>query len=95
MCDEEKNQFIATRRATAATVAELLRTAERELAAFYTAVARGYGLEEAMRGAYDWIKQLETMNWPSDGAIPNWRNVSIAAANCLSSRVIAHLKAHD
>jgi hypothetical protein len=89
MSDEEKNPIIATRRASAALAADSLRTAERELAAFYTAVVQRYSLEEARRAAYDWIKQIETMSWSSDGAVPNWRNVSIAAANCLSSRVIA------
>jgi hypothetical protein len=88
MCDEEKNPIVATQQASAAPVADLLRTAERELSAFYTAVVRRYGPEEARRAAYDWIEEMETMDWPLDGAVPNWRRVSIAAANCLSSRVI-------
>jgi|SRR5580698_4781382 hypothetical protein len=88
MCDEEKNRIVPTRRAPAGFVADLLMTAETELAAFYTAVVRRYGPEEAMRAAYDWIEEMETMNWPSNAAGLNWRHVSIAAANCLSSRVI-------
>ena len=88
MCDEKKNSIVANQQAPAGPVAELLMTAERELAAFYTAVVRRYGPEEARRAAYDWIEEMETMDWPLDGAVPNWRRVSIAAANCLSSRVI-------
>ncbi len=87
MCDEKKNPMVATQQASAARVADLLRTAERELAAFYTAVVGRYGPEEARRAAYDWIEEMETMDWPLDGAVPNWRRVSITA-NCLSSRVI-------
>ena len=90
MCYEEKNPIVATQQASAGLVADLLRTAERELAAFYTAVVRRYGPEEARRAVYDWIKEVETMNWPSDGAAPNWRHVSIIAADCVASRVIEH-----
>jgi hypothetical protein len=88
MCDEERNPIVATQQAPAGIVADLLMTAERELAAFYMAVVRRYGPGEARRAAYDWIREMEIMNWPSDGAVPNWRRVSIAAANCVSSRVI-------
>ena len=87
MCDEEKNRIVATQQAPVELAANLLMTAERELAAFYTAVLRRYGPEEASRAAYDWIAEMETMNWPLDGAVPNWRHVSIMAADCLSSRV--------
>ena len=90
MCDEKKNPMVATRQASAGLVADLLRTAERELAAFYTAVVGRYGPEEARRAAYDWIEEMETMDWPLDGAVPNWRRVSIAAANCLALRIIDH-----
>ena len=88
MRDEEKNPMVATRQAHAGFVANLLKTAERELAAFYTAVAGRYGAEEARRAANDWIKEMQTMDWPLDGVVPNWRLVSIVAANCLASRVI-------
>ena len=88
MCDEKKNPMVATRQASAGLVADLLRTAERELAAFYTEVVGRYGPEEARRAAYDWIEQMEMMDWPVARAVPNWRRVSIVAANCLASRVI-------
>ena len=88
MCDEEKNPIVATQQASAAPVADLLRTAERELSAFYTAVVRRYGPGEAKRAAYDWIEEMETMDWPLDGVVPNWRRVSIGAADCVAPRVI-------
>jgi hypothetical protein len=88
MYEKENIPIVTTRQASDALVADLLRTAERELAAFYTAALRRYGPEEARRAAYDWIEEMEIMNWPSDGAVPNWRDASIVAANCLSSRVI-------
>jgi hypothetical protein len=90
MCDEKRNPMVATQQASAARVADLLRTAERELAAFYMAVVGRYGPEEARRAAYDWIEEMETMDWPADWALPNWRRLSIAAANCLALRIIDH-----
>ena len=90
MRDEKKNPMVATQQASAARVADLLRTAERELAALCTAVAGRYGPEEARRAAYDWIEEMETMDWPLVGAVPNWRRVSIIAADCLALRIIDH-----
>lgn len=68
MCDEEKSPSVATQNAPAGLVADLLLTADRELVAFYTSVVRRCGPEEARRAAYDWIKEMETMNWLSDAA---------------------------
>jgi len=90
MYDEEKKPIVATRQAPAGLVADLLMTAERELAAFYTAVGRRYGPVEARRAAYDWIEGMETMDWPLDETVPNWRHVSIITADCVASRVIEH-----
>jgi hypothetical protein len=88
MCDKEAGLVVATQQVPAGLVADLLMTAERELAAFYTAVVRRYGLEEARRAVCDWIKEMETIDWPADEAVPNWRHISIVAADCLSSRVV-------
>jgi hypothetical protein len=71
-------------------VAEFVMTAESELAAFYEAVFRQYGLKEARKSAQDWIEELETMDWSTDWALPNWRHVTIIAANCLALRIIDH-----
>ena len=90
MCDGKKNPMVATPQASAARVADLLRTAERELAAVYAAVVGRYGPEEARRAAYDWIEEMETMYWPAEWALPNWRDVTIAAADSLALRVIDH-----
>jgi hypothetical protein len=91
MCEKENIPIVAVRQASAALAPDLLKTAERELSAFYTAILRRYGPEEARRAACDWIEKIETMEWPLDGVIPNWRHVSIAAADCMASRVISRL----
>jgi hypothetical protein len=90
MCDEKQNPMVATQQASAARVVDLLGTAERELAAFYAAVVGRYGPEEARRAAYGWIEEMETMDWPADWALPNWRHVTIAAADCLALGIIDH-----
>jgi hypothetical protein len=51
-------------------------TAERELAALYEAVCRKYGPKEGKKAAQDWIEELETMAWPVDGGLPDWRRVT-------------------
>ena len=90
MYEKENIPIVATRQASDALIADLLRTAEKELSAFYTATLRRYGPEEARKAAHDWIEEVETMDWPAEGTIPNWRHVSIVAADCLASRVIGH-----
>jgi hypothetical protein len=47
-----------------------------------------YSLKEAKNAAQDWIDELGTMDWPADWALPNWRHVTIAAADCLALRII-------
>ena len=91
MGDERISSFVHAQRAPVERVAELMTTAERELVAFYEAVFRQYGLREARMATQDWIEELETMDWPDDcGALPNWRLVTIAAADCLAFRIIDH-----
>jgi hypothetical protein len=87
MCDKEANSIFHAGRYSR-TVAELMMTAERELAAFYATVFRRYGPKEARMAAWDWIEELETMDWPVDGAPPHWRHMTIVAADCLASRII-------
>jgi hypothetical protein len=88
MRDKETNSIAETQQASAGMIADLLLTAERELASFYGAIERRYGPEEARKAAHDWIDEVETMDWPEDGILPNWRRVTIVAADCLASRVI-------
>jgi hypothetical protein len=67
-----------------------MMTAEKELVAFYQAVFRRYGLEEGRKAAEDWIEEFKAMDWPADCALPNWRHVTIAAADCLAFRIMDH-----
>jgi len=90
MCDKKTSSIVHTQQAPVERVSELMTTAETELAAFYEAVFRRYGLKEAKKSAQDWIKELETMDWPADGVLPNWHQVTIAAADCLAFRIIDH-----
>jgi hypothetical protein len=88
MWDKEANSIFHARQVPAELVAELVMTAERELAAFYEAVFGRYGPKEARKAAQDWIKALETMDWPVDEMLPDWRRVTIISADCLASRII-------
>ena len=90
MCDKTNRWIVHAQQAPVERVAEFMTTAERELVAFYHAVFRRYGLKEARMAAQDWIEELETMDWPADRALPNWRHVTIAAADCLAHRIIDH-----
>jgi hypothetical protein len=90
MCDKKISSIVHAQQAPVERVAELMTTAETELAAFYEAVFRRYGLKEARKAAQDWIEKLETMDWPADWALPNWRHVTIAAADRLALRIIDH-----
>jgi hypothetical protein len=49
-----------------------------------------YSLKEAKIAAQDWIDQLGAMDWPADWALPKWRHVTIAAADCLALRISDH-----
>jgi len=90
MCDKKTSSILHAQQAPVERVAELMTAAETELAAFYEAVFRRYGLKEAKKAAQDWIEELGTMDWPSDWVLPNWRHVTIAAADCLAFRIIDH-----
>jgi hypothetical protein len=90
MCDKQTNSIVYAQEATVEIVAEFMMTAEKELVAFYEAVFRRYGLEEGRKAAEDWIEEFEAMDWPADCALPNWRHLTIAAADCLAFRIIDH-----
>jgi hypothetical protein len=90
MCDKTTSSIVHAQQASVERVAELMTTAEKELAAFYGAVFRQYGLKEARNAAQDWIDELGTMDWPVDWTLPNWRHVTIAAADRLALRIIEH-----
>jgi hypothetical protein len=88
MCNKNTNSIVYVQEAPVGLAAEFMMTAERELVAFYEAVFRRYGPEEGRKAAEDWIEEFEAMDWPSDCALPNWRHVTIAAADCLALRII-------
>jgi hypothetical protein len=90
MCAKETSSSVETQQASVEMIADLLLTAERELAAFYEVIEKRYGPEEAWKAARDWIEEVETMDWPAEGTIPNWRHASIVAADSLAFRVIEH-----
>ena len=45
--------------------------------------------------AQNWIEGLETMDWPADWALPNWRHVTIAATDCLAFRITSTILRAD
>ena len=90
MCNREAKSTVHAREAPIEVVAELMMTAESELAAFYEAVFRRYGPRWAKVAAQDWIGEVETMDWPVDGTLPHWRHVTIVAADCVAARIVHH-----
>jgi hypothetical protein len=65
----------------------LLPRAERELGAFARAVDKLFGSAHVGQSIEDWIGEFESIDWPAGGAIPDWRQVTIAAAVRLAGRV--------
>jgi len=64
-----------------------LPCAENELAAFAGAVQELFGAEQARQSIENWMEELGAMDWWSQGAMPDWRALTIAAAVRLASRV--------
>jgi hypothetical protein len=69
--------------------AERVVRAERELSAFFTAVAELFGPEQATLAAKDWLQQLEVMT-DLPGSPREWRALSIEASARLAKRVNAN-----
>lgn len=65
----------------------ILLDAESELRSFFRAVTRLYGAGQALQSINDWVEECERLEWPRNGASPEWRRVTIAAAVRLSKRV--------
>jgi plasmid stabilization system protein ParE len=66
--------------------AEPMIRAERELSAFFSAVAELFGPEQAALAAKDWLQQLEVMtDLPTSNR--DWRLMSIEASARLAKRV--------
>jgi hypothetical protein len=64
-----------------------LAEAEKELAAFERAVKGLFGPEQARQSVDDWIKELDSLDWPTVGKVPDWRQITVAAAARLARRV--------
>ena len=58
----------------------LLTLAEKELAAFISAVDELFGAEQARQSALDWIKEVELLDWPIGEAVPALRQVTVRAS---------------
>lgn len=71
------------------TMACHVEIAEKELAAFVAAVSELFGTEQSLQAAEDWMEELGLMDWPTGETIPDFRQVTIAAAARLSRRVNA------
>lgn len=67
----------------------LFISAMKELAAFFIAVKNLFGTEQASQSAIHWIEELESMDWPSDESMPNWRQVTLAASARLGTGIAA------
>ena len=68
--------------------------AEKELAAYASAVRELFGSEQARQSTEDWMAELESMDWPGRDAAPDWRRVTIAAAVRLALRVNLQSQIH-
>jgi hypothetical protein len=66
--------------------AELVPAAEQELAAYAGAVRELFGSEQARQSVEDWMAEFESVEWPIDGRMPDWRRITIAAASRLAIR---------
>jgi hypothetical protein len=63
-----------------------MMSAERELSAFFSAVAELFGPEQAALAAKDWLQQVEVMtDLPTSTC--DWRLMSIEASSRLAKRV--------
>lgn len=64
-----------------------IEKAEKELAAFVAAVSELFGPEQSLEAAEDWIEELRRLEWPTGNALPDFRQVTIAAASRVSRRI--------
>ena len=69
------------------SITSTLHMAEKELAAFVSAVRELFGSTEAQQSAEDWIEIVTLMSCQTPGASPDWRRVTITAAGRLTRRV--------
>ena len=68
------------------TCADLLRMAQQELAAFFTAVEEMFGSEQAEISADDWLEELAEISVLPASAL-EWRQITIKASTRLARRM--------
>lgn len=68
--------------------ADFMTMAERELAAFFSAVAELFGSEQAEHSADDWLHELEATN-ALPASIREWQLITARASTRLANRVNA------
>jgi len=68
--------------------ADFVTMAERELAAFFSAVAELFGSEQAEHSADDWLHELETVDG-LPASTREWRLITARASTRLANRVNA------
>ena len=61
--------------------------ADRELAAFMSAVTELYGLEQGRISAEDWLDELESIDRMPESTTREWRFITIAASARLARRL--------
>ena len=66
--------------------ANLIILAERELAAFASAVKELFGPEQASLSSAEWIDELHSLNWPAGPAFSDFRRITVAASSRLAQR---------
>lgn len=66
---------------------ELLAAAEKELAAFATAVHQRFGPEQARQSSEDWLEELASLDWSAQTSVPDLLALTIAAADKLARRM--------
>jgi hypothetical protein len=91
MCDNRSNSILSTRSCAELSGTRVQLDAERELAAFYGAVSRIYGAQEAQRAALGWIEAWEKIERTASGALPDSRQATITASAQLASRIVTQL----
>jgi len=85
------NQSIGVNDQEGRSIAPLLASAEKELSAFFAAVHRLFGAEQARKAAENWIEELEETDWSSKASAIDWREVTIGAAARFVGRAKGHL----
>jgi hypothetical protein len=73
------------------TYEDQMHMAERELAAFISAVTESFGPEQARLSAEDWLDESELMDSPPRSTSRDWRAVTVAASARLASRLTVPL----